>query len=78
MFLVKEILFLLFRATPVAYGSSQARGQIGAVATATATQDLSHDCDLNHSSWQCWILNPLNEAMDRTMSSWIIVGFIIC
>ena len=33
------VSFLLFRATPVAYGGSQARGQIGAVAT--ATPDLS-------------------------------------
>ena len=34
--------------------------------TATATRDLSHDCDLHHSSWQCQILNPLDEARDRT------------
>ena len=32
-------LFLFFRATPVAYGSSQARGQIGAAA---AGLDHSH------------------------------------
>ena len=23
-------------------------------------------CDLHHSSWQCWILNPLSEARDQT------------
>ena len=44
----------LFRATPAAYGGSQARGHIRAVApgraTATAMQDLSHVCDLHHSS----------------------------
>ena len=51
------------------YGGSQARGQIRAVAalaytTATATLDLSHVCDLHHSSWQCRILNPLSETRD--------------
>ena len=36
-----------------------------AYATATATQDLSHICDLHHSSWQRRILIPLSEARDR-------------
>ena len=40
--------------------------QLPAYATATATQDLSHICDLHHSSWQCQILNPLSQARDRT------------
>ena len=58
-----------FRAAHAAYGSSQARGLIGATAavacaTATATQDPScHPC---HSLQQCWILNPLSKARDRT------------
>ena len=46
---------LLFRAVPVAYGSSQARGRIGAAAAG-----------LHHSSMQCRILNPLSAARDRT------------
>ena len=37
-----------------------------AYATATATQDPSWVCELRHSSRQCWILNPLSEARDRT------------
>ena len=37
-----------------------------AYATATAMPDTSFICDLHHSSWQCWILNPVNEAMDWT------------
>ena len=37
-----------------------------AYTAATATPDLSHICDLLHSSQQCQILNPLNEARDRT------------
>ena len=28
--------------------------------------DLRHICDLYHSSWQSWILNPLSRARDRT------------
>ena len=67
--------FCLFRAEPTAYGSSQAKGEIGApAATATATQDLSRTYDLHHSSWQHWILNPPSGARDRTcvlMDTWV-------
>ena len=61
-----------FRAAPVAYGGSQGRVLIGAVAaslhtaTATARPDPSCVCNLHHSSWQCWILNPLSKARDLT------------
>ena len=62
--------FFFLRATPEAYGGSQARGQIGAVATslatATAVPDPSCICDLHQSSQKRWILNPLSEARDRT------------
>ena len=34
--------------------------------TAPATQDPSHIWDLCHSSWQCWMLNPLSKARDGT------------
>ena len=37
-----------------------------AYTTATATPDLSHVCDLQHSSQQHWIPNPLSEAKDLT------------
>ena len=48
-FLFLLFLFvLLFMAESAVYGSSQARGQIRAAAT--ATQDLNHVCDLHHSS----------------------------
>ena len=62
--------FFLFMATPPAYGSFRARGQIRAAAasltTGTATHILSCICNLHHSSQQCWILNSLSEARDRT------------
>ena len=46
-------IYYLFRATATAYGSSQARGQIGAAACQPTPQ-------------QHRILNPLSEARDRT------------
>ena len=33
---------------------------------AIATWDLSLLCDLHHSSWKCWIPDPLREARDQT------------
>ena len=61
--------FCLFRATPIAHGSSQARGRIRAVA-AGLCQSHSHarsklHLDLHHSSPQRQILNPLSEARDQ-------------
>ena len=54
----------------MAYGSSQARGQIRATAAGLRyshrTLDPSRICDLYHSWWQCQILNPLSEARDQT------------
>ena len=54
----------------MAYGGSQARGQIGAVA---ASLHHSHSnrgskprLRLHHSSRQCQILNPLSKARDQT------------
>ena len=50
--------------------------QLLAYTTATATQDLSHVCDLHHSSRQHQILNPLSEARDGTRilmdTSWVV------
>ena len=45
-----------------------------ATATAIATQDPSHVCDLHHSS-QLWILNPLRPGIEPA-SSWMLVGLI--
>ena len=56
--------FNLFMAAPVAYGSSWARGRIGAApaayAAAMATLDPSCICGLSRGLQQCWILNPLS------------------
>ena len=46
---------LYFRVVPEAYGGSQAKGQIGALAAG-----------VRHSPQQHWILNPLSEARDQT------------
>ena len=73
----------LFRAALVAYGSSQARGQIRAVAYATATTpDPSHIHDICHSLWQHWILTSLSEVRDQIcilmdtefLSCWVTTG----
>ena len=72
------ILFLLKPAI-MAYGISQARGrtelQLPTYARATAMRDPSCICNLHHSLWQCKMLNPLNEARNRTHifmdTSWI-------
>ena len=49
--------------------------QLWAYATAIATPDLSRIFDLDHSSQQHWILNPLSKARDQTRNlmvpSWI-------
>ena len=49
--------------------------QLPAYATAIAMQDLSHVWDLEWSSWQCQVLNPLSEARDWTcnvmVTSWV-------
>ena len=79
-FFFLSLFFLLFRAAPTGYGGSQARGQIGATATAqataTVTPDLSLVCNLYCSSWQRWILNPLSEARHRTHN--LMVASRIC
>ena len=59
----------LFSASLMAYGNSQVRGWIRAVAagtTATATQDPSLIYDLHHNSPQHQILNPLSKARGWT------------
>ena len=51
--------------------------QLPAYTRATAMPDLSRVCDQHHSSWQCWILNPLSHwARDWTQTSWFLVGFL--
>ena len=77
IFICLFIYFAFSRATPMAYGGSQTRGLIGAVAAglchsySNSGSELlqaapSHVCNLHHSLWQCWFLNPLSEAKDRT------------
>ena len=49
-----------------------------AYTTATATQDLSHNCNLHHSSGQCWIPVPLSKARDRTRILMNTSGICFC
>ena len=62
--------FGLFRAAPAAYGSSQARGQIRAVAPGLRHSHSNTRFKLHlqptPSSQQCLILNLLSKARDQT------------
>ena len=44
----------------------QSELQLLAYATATAPSDLSCICNLYHSSWKHWILNPLSKTTSHT------------
>ena len=56
--------FFFLRAVSAAYGNSQARGQMGAIAAGLHHSNArsDHIFDLHHSSQQCQILNLLSEA----------------
>ena len=53
-----------FKATPTAYGGSQARGRTGVIATG-----------LHHSSRQCGI-NPLSEVRNQTYNLMVTSRFV--
>ena len=62
--------FCCFKAAPMAYRGSQARGQIRAIAACLSQSQSKARYKprlwLHHGSQQCQILNPLSEARDRT------------
>ena len=65
------LLLFLFRATPAINGSSWAKRSNWSCSCqpytiATATWDPSHICNPCCNFRQCWIFNPLSEALDRT------------
>ena len=70
LFLFPCIIFFSFRVAPMACGSVwlgvESELQLLACATARATQDPSFICTLHRSMQQCWILDPLSKARDRT------------
>ena len=57
--------FFLFRATPMAYRNSQARGWVGAAA-ASLCHSHSNMTYTTYSSWQCQIPDPLSKASNWT------------
>ena len=50
--------------------------QLLAYSTATAMPDSRRICDLHHSAWQRWILNPLAKPGIKPATSWFLVGFV--
>ena len=65
-FLKKNFLGLHLRHMEVPRLRVESELQLPAYAKATATQNLSHVCDLHHSSQEHRILNPLSQARDQT------------
>ena len=71
--------FLLFRATPEAYGGSQARDQIGATAAGLHRRHSNAGSKprvrTTPQLTATWIFNPLNGARDQTSvlmdTSWV-------
>ena len=67
----------LFRAAPMDMEVHRLRDKSGLQLPAytTATWDPSCICDLHHSSWQHWNLNPLRKARDQNLTfmdtSWV-------
>ena len=72
MRVVLFFLFCIFRAAPMAFGASHARGQIGAIAadlhhSHSNARSEPHLCpQVYHSSRQHGVLKPLNKTRDRT------------
>jgi len=69
----------LFRAAGVAYGCSQAKGQIRAAAASHSHSNMGSEPHLWHTPQlraTSWILNPLIEARDEPASSWILARFL--
>ena len=63
--LVSFLVFFLLMVAPAAYGSSQARGQIVAVAASLYHRHGVRAASATHCGlWQHQILNPLSEARD--------------
>ena len=72
--------FWFFMVPPMAYGSSQAKGSIGAIAAGLHTTprtmpDPKCICDLRCSLWQQQIPDPLREVRDRTQ---ILIESLTC
>ena len=60
-------VYLLLRASHMAYGSSQARSQIRATAAILYHSHINLGSEsLLRPSWQRWIPDPLSEARDQT------------
>ena len=70
LYTVIWFFFFLYTATLTTHGSTHiprlgVESEPQMTAYATAIQDLSHVCDLYHSSRQCQTLNPLSRARDE-------------
>ena len=77
---INTYIFCLFRATPTAYGGSQARGQIGATATglhhSNARSELHQWPTLQLVAMVGGSLTHWARPGTEPASSWILLGFL--
>ena len=68
--------YFLMKYSPMYKAQGHTELRPPAYPTATATRDPSHICNLQQSSWQYQILNPLSEDRDQTHilmdTSWVL------
>ena len=80
MFFFFFFLLLLFRAKPGAFGNSQARGQIGAVANSLCYSHRNAGLPAPSATYTAAGSNTENLTLLRPgielKSSWILVGFL--
>ena len=78
-FVLFYFIFLLFRAALAAYGGSQARGRIGAVAAGLYHSHIRFKPRLPSTPaahGNAGSLTQRAEARDQTATSWFLVGFL--
>ena len=65
----RKIWDFFFQAASLAYASSQVELELQLLTypIAVAVWDLSHICDIHHSSQQRWILDPLSKDSDPSI-----------
>ena len=73
------MIFVIYP-TPVAYGSSQARGQIGTIAASLlhSHSNVGYELHLLPTSqiMAMSILNPMSKPRIKSAPSWILVRFV--
>ena len=75
--MVYTFFFFLFMAAPRAYGNSQARGWILAIAAGLSHSNAISELPLRSIPWPTATLDLWARPEVEPVSSWILVGFVI-